>query len=153
MRHYYEEILKTFFHARLMKAKASLNWSQAKLAKILCMDSRSIVYLAHGDFCCSALSLAMFLIYCCENPLAFLDDLRKEFEGMADNHITTDYSAANHALSYRMSLQVFETAEDPNGSPLPICPRCGTLIHQKDSPYCLYCGQMLAWSNYSDIIR
>ena len=153
MRRYYEDILKKFFHTRLVEAKASLKWSQAKLAKVLIMDSRSIVYLAHGDFCCSALSLAMFLIYCCENPLVFLDDLRNEFEGTADNHITTDYSAAHHALSYRMSLQVFETAEDPNGAPLPVCPRCNELLDHESLPYCSHCGQMLDWSNFSTIIR
>lgn len=119
------------------------------MAKILVMDSRSIVYLAHGEFCCSALSLAMFLIYCCENPLVFLDDLRNEFEGTANNHITIDYSAANHALSYRMPLQVFETTDDSNGSPLPVCPRCNEPLDYEALPYCPYCGQNLDWSNIS----
>ena len=50
------------------------------MAECLMMDERSYIELDHGKSCCSALTLALFLIYCCEDPLIFLHELRSIFE-------------------------------------------------------------------------
>lgn len=44
------------------------------------MEDRSYIDLDHGKSCCSALTLALFLIYLCEDPMLFLNKLRKAFE-------------------------------------------------------------------------
>lgn len=55
------------------------------MAAVLVMDDRSYVELDHGKSCCSALTLALYLIYCCENPTAFLTGLREVLEEVMDN--------------------------------------------------------------------
>ena len=80
MRKRYLIILKNFFHDALARCKHRQEATQAQMARILEMDQRSYVDLDHGISCCSGLTLARFLIYCCDDPLLFLEDLRTEFE-------------------------------------------------------------------------
>ncbi|MBQ8603565.1 MAG: hypothetical protein IJ410_01800 [Oscillospiraceae bacterium] len=55
------------------------------MAEILMMDVRSYVELDHGCSSCSALTLCLFLIYCCEEPYSFLDELKNSIEGWTGN--------------------------------------------------------------------
>lgn len=48
------------------------------------MDPRSYVDLDHGKSGCSGFTLALFLIYVCDDPMSFLQDLRRALEG--DDH-------------------------------------------------------------------
>lgn len=80
MRKQYEEVLKTFFHKKLFYRRAELGISQDEMAHRLAMGSRSYVDLDHGKSGCSGLTLARFLIYVCEDPLSFLEELRYAFE-------------------------------------------------------------------------
>ena len=80
VREYYLDILKKIFHETLLKARAENGLTQAKMAEILAMDERSYVYLEHGKTCCGALTLSLFLIYCCNDAGGFLDELRKAYE-------------------------------------------------------------------------
>lgn len=74
------QILKQFFYEQLIRIRYESQLTQAQMARQLAMDERSYVDLDHGKTCCSGLTLALFLIYVCKDPLAFLQDLRLAFE-------------------------------------------------------------------------
>lgn len=80
MRRHYEKILKVFFHERLFRRRGDLGITQEEMADKLAMANRTYVDLDHGRSCCSALTLALFLIYICDDPLLFLEELRNAFE-------------------------------------------------------------------------
>lgn len=80
MRKQYTQVLKTHFHKSLFRSRAELNITQEEMAHRLLMASRTYVDLDHGKTCCSALTLALFLIYICTDPLKFLEELRDAFE-------------------------------------------------------------------------
>ncbi len=50
------------------------------MASLLLMSERSFYDLERGKSCCSALTLALYLLYVCEDVSVFLEDLRGEFE-------------------------------------------------------------------------
>ena len=80
MRKTYEKILKKHFYEHLISKREELQLSQVKMADKLIMDTRSYVNLDHGKAGCSGLTLALYLIYCCDNPKGYLDELREAFE-------------------------------------------------------------------------
>lgn len=87
MRKQYATVLKAFFHEKLFRRRVELNISQEEMAYRLAMADRTYVDLDHGKSCCSALTLALFLIYICADPLAFLEELRTALES-SDQHAT-----------------------------------------------------------------
>lgn len=80
MRNLYQQTLKTFFYSHLIQQRDSLGMTQVQMAQRLSMEERSYVSLEHGKSCCSGLTLARFLIYCCYDPAAYLSELRAAFE-------------------------------------------------------------------------
>lgn len=50
------------------------------MAEKLAMDERSYIDLDHGKTCCSAVTLALFLIYVCEDVGKFLLELKNALE-------------------------------------------------------------------------
>ena len=80
MRQHYLKILKSFFHDQLFYTRETLGFTQEEMAHRLAMASRTYVDLDHGKTSCSALTLALFLIYVCTDPTAFLGELRDAFE-------------------------------------------------------------------------
>ena len=54
--------------------------SQAQMAEKLAMDERSYIDLDHGKTCCSAVTLALFLIYVCDDVSKFLVGLKNALE-------------------------------------------------------------------------
>ena len=80
MRTHYTSIFKTFFHEKLFRRRVELNITQEEMAERLVMASRTYVDLDHGKTGCSALTLALFLIYICADPKIFLEELRDAFE-------------------------------------------------------------------------
>lgn len=80
MRKTYRDILKHQFHARLIRVRTALGLTQAQMAEKLSMDDRSYIDLDHGKTCCSAVTLALFLIYVCDDVTEFLEELRHAFE-------------------------------------------------------------------------
>ena len=85
MRQQYIQSLKMVFYNNLIATRASLNWTQSQMAERLAMDNRSYIELDHGNSCCGALTLALYLVYCCEDPVIFIGELRSAFE-MDSNH-------------------------------------------------------------------
>ena len=75
-----ENSLKLFFHDKLIYARRSLGWTQAKMAETLEVSERAYFKLDHGQTKCSALTLARFLIYVCSDPVEFLSELKETFE-------------------------------------------------------------------------
>lgn len=84
MRSHYTSIFKAFFHEKLFRRRVELDITQEEMADRLVMAGRTYVDLDHGKTGCSALTLALFLIYICADPLAFLEELRNAFENGSD---------------------------------------------------------------------
>lgn len=80
MRKFCEDLLKEFFHQHLIRTREKLAWTQAEMAKILEMDERSFIELDHGNSGCSGLTLALYLSYCCDDPMQFLEDFKATYE-------------------------------------------------------------------------
>lgn len=81
MRARYTQIFKDFFHQKLFRSRIDLGLTQEAMAQRLLMASRTYVDLDHGKTGCSALTLALYLIYICPNAAEFLDELREALEG------------------------------------------------------------------------
>ncbi len=73
-------ILKALLHTHLVRNRDALGISQEEMAHRLMMACRSYVDLDHGKSCCSSLTLALYLIYICPDPLGFLGELRRALE-------------------------------------------------------------------------
>ena len=80
MRKLYHKILKSCFHSSLVRTRENLALTQSQMAGKLAMDERSYISLDHGRNCCSAVTLALFLIYCCHDPEGFLGVLKNAIE-------------------------------------------------------------------------
>ena len=84
MRKTYRSILKHCFHINLVHTRTTMGLTQAEMAERLSMDDRSYIDLDHGKTCCSAVTLALYLIYICEDVCGFLEDLRHALENEID---------------------------------------------------------------------
>ena len=80
MRKQYIRILKVFFCRKVRSSRAELEISQEDMADRLLMAARTYIDLEQAKNCCSALTLALYLIYVCNDPLAFLNELRQALE-------------------------------------------------------------------------
>ena len=85
VRKQYRASLTRVFHAYLIHTRQSLGLTQQEMAQKLEMDERSYVELDHGKSCCSAVTLLLFLIHCCKDPLRFLEDIRSSFQKASDD--------------------------------------------------------------------
>ena len=79
MRKTYQSILKTYFNHVLVRRRTELRMTQAQMAELLHMDDRSYIELDHGRSGCSALTLALYLVYLCEDVQIFTEGLRHAF--------------------------------------------------------------------------
>lgn len=80
MRRIYHNVLKQHFHIHLVHVRDTNGLTQSEMAEKLSMDDRSYVDLDHGKTCCSAVTLALFLVYVCDDVHEFLEELRHAFE-------------------------------------------------------------------------
>ena len=80
MRNLYLTALKECFNKELIHCERRSRSTHAEMARILAMDVRSYADLDHGKSCCSNLTLARYLVYCCDDPKVFLDALEAAFE-------------------------------------------------------------------------
>ena len=80
MRKHYQKVLKAFFHQKLIHVRNDLGITQEEMAEHLAMACRTYIELDHGKTGCSAVTLALFLIYVCKDPNVFLKELRNAFE-------------------------------------------------------------------------
>lgn len=80
MRTQYIKVMNSFFREKINQYRDDMCLSQEEMAHHLAMNCRNYVYLDHGEKGCSALTLVRFLIYFCDNPIAFLNELRDRFD-------------------------------------------------------------------------
>ena len=80
MRKVYHMRLREHFHRALIETREHKEMSQAQMAEKLAMDERSYIDLDHGKTCCSAVTLALFLIYVCDDVSKFLVGLKNALE-------------------------------------------------------------------------
>lgn len=76
----YSQILRNYFYHQLIQTRERLGATQAEMAERLAMDARSYIELDHGNSCCSGLTLALFLAFCCDDLTDFVVGLRQAFE-------------------------------------------------------------------------
>ena len=77
--------MKHFFRVQLIQTRNSLHLTQAQMARKLFVEDRSYAALESGESCCGALTLALFLVYCCETPDIFLKELRDILDRVKQN--------------------------------------------------------------------
>ena len=77
MRDRYTRILKAQFWDRAIR-------SQEAMARHLLMATRTYADIERGKACCGALTLTLYLIYLCPDPMRFLSDLRSAMERERD---------------------------------------------------------------------
>ena len=152
MRHFSKVAFKKYFDDRLMETRTSLDLTQHQTATILQMAPRSFIEMEHGNNSCSGLTLALYLIYLCENPLAFLSDLRSILDATALPSVAAMNADNTDAKSYRIPLSVKHVKRDPDGKRHAVCPRCGMLFDHTNAAYCEHCGQMLDWNSFPGAI-
>ncbi len=80
MRTVYVEVLKAEFRNHVMIRREELNLSQAKMSELLEISERAYSDIESGKSCCSALTLALYLIFCCDDVQGFLDELKARIE-------------------------------------------------------------------------
>ena len=80
MREFSKRIFSRFFYMHLVKTRNELAMTQEQMAQLLDMAPRSFIELDHGKCTCSGLTLALYLTYCCDDPRAFLNGFRREYE-------------------------------------------------------------------------
>lgn len=80
MKTLYLETLRKAFCDKIRLCRAALDISQEDMAAQLEVSTRAYINLEHGDSCCGALTLVLFLIYICDDATVFLADLRNAFE-------------------------------------------------------------------------
>ena len=79
MRSVYRNTLKRWFRAELMWYRHLEHTTQLEMSERLAMDERSYIDLEHGKTCCSAVTLALYLTLCCDDPARSLEELRRAF--------------------------------------------------------------------------
>ena len=85
MRTYYAEIFKNYFYHELILARNTMHLTQPQMAELLDLGVRAYINLDHGKSCCSGLTLARYLVYCCPDPLRFLNGLCAVFEAETEH--------------------------------------------------------------------
>ncbi|MGI5825682.1 MAG: hypothetical protein ACOX7J_08985 [Bacillota bacterium] len=55
------------------------------MADILVMDTRSYIELDHGNNMCGTLTLVLFMLYCCQDPMILLNEIQDMFEDAESN--------------------------------------------------------------------
>ena len=80
MKKAYLDALKKVARDSILQTRTALGLSQEQMAARLYMSARSYSYLESGTSCCSALTLVLYLVFCCPDVSSFFSVLRAEFE-------------------------------------------------------------------------
>ena len=68
--------LRTYMSQRLAETRREQNLSQTKFSERLMIDTRSYVELEHGECLCCTLTFVLFLMFCCKDRNAILEDMK-----------------------------------------------------------------------------
>lgn len=81
---------KCAFRDAMMKhfknARSDKGLSQARFAELLLMDPRSYADLEKGASCCCALTLLLYLVFCCRDVQGFVDEMRQMILKVYEQH-------------------------------------------------------------------
>ncbi len=64
----------------MVDTRCVLKLTQAEMSEILVMDPRSYADICSGKTMCGTLTFVLFLIYCCNDPVAFLKKVKIKLE-------------------------------------------------------------------------
>lgn len=85
MRDICTDVLRILFRRWLIAARTDMGITQEAMARLLVVSLRSYADLESGQSCCSAITLALFLLRVCPDPQAFLEDVRRALENELEN--------------------------------------------------------------------
>ena len=154
MRSYYADIFRSYFYHELIHARYDMHLTQPQMADLLKMGVRAYIDLDHGKHGCSGLTLARYLVYCCPDPMGFLDGLCAVFEAETKHmHRRSDDLDIDTPSSYRQPLVVTQSTIQSGGKRHPVCPRCAHALEHENLCYCSKCGQKLSWHQYHSPLR
>lgn len=80
MRKRYAQVFKNFLCKRMLERRRALDISQEEMAHKLGIAGRTYVDIEHGVSGCNGLTLVLFLLFVCDDPMKFLEDLRRAFK-------------------------------------------------------------------------
>lgn len=80
MRSYCKCELRECLSECMLKTRNELKLSQMEFAEKLHMDRRSYLDLEHGKNLCCSITLLVYLVYYCKDPLGLLKRCREIFE-------------------------------------------------------------------------
>ena len=79
MRKTYQKALQRYFRSNILLYRGTLRLTQSQMAERLCMDERAYSDLDRGKTCCSAVTLALYIAFLCEDVQKFVEGLRNAF--------------------------------------------------------------------------
>lgn len=83
MRNRYKQVLAAFFRHQIFQTRVEvLDINQDEMAHRIGISTRCYVDLENGKTTCSAVTLALFLAFVCNDPIAFREELRYAFESV-----------------------------------------------------------------------
>lgn len=85
MKKLYYYAFRAYFRVRLVKTRSELCLTQSQMSELLAISERSYAALESGESGCSALTLALFLAFCCTDRNAFIEEMKKLFEEVNNN--------------------------------------------------------------------
>ncbi len=68
--------LRTYMSQRLAQTRHEQHLSQARFSERLMIDARSYADLEHGECLCCTLTFVLFLLFCCKDKDALLEDMK-----------------------------------------------------------------------------
>ncbi len=80
MKQIYLKPMKSFLHLKIIQEVNDRNLTTDKAAEILNIDPRSFAYLKSGRTMCSTVTLIIYLVRLCSDPIKFLDEAKKVVE-------------------------------------------------------------------------
>ena len=82
MKEDYRNALRKTLCTWMGSTRISLNLTQDKMAEVLLIDVRSYSDIDRGISLCGTLTLVLFLVYLCPEPVALLNDIHLAFENV-----------------------------------------------------------------------
>ena len=82
MKEDYRDALRKTLCNWMGRTRYALNLTQDKMAEVLLIDVRSYSDIDRGISLCSTLTLVLFLVYLCPEPVALLNDIQVAFENV-----------------------------------------------------------------------
>lgn len=80
MKKQYENLLKAYLRAQFLKRRGELGLTQAQIAEIMAVETRTYCNNEKGSSLCNTVSFILFLMYCCPDSQEMLNEIKDMFE-------------------------------------------------------------------------